>query len=105
MSSIQTPTSATELSEAKRMRIITSRPEKSAMSTRTSWKVRAWFDHARRPPIGLPKFVLMVELYPFRRNRFRLAGTVPCAARMSVQVVPPSSEYSRTWPSNVFSVS
>src|SRR5688500_13072893 len=62
MSSIQTPTSATELSEANRKRIITLRFAKSAMSTRTSAKVSCWFDHARRPPIGLPKLVLMVEL-------------------------------------------
>src|SRR5687768_9072073 len=34
-----------------------------------------------------------------------LAGTGPCAARMSVHVAPPFSEYSSTWPSKVLSVS
>ena len=44
------------------------------------------------------KPVLIVRLYPFSRKRAGFAGTVPCAARMSVHVEP-SSEYSSTWPS------
>ena len=57
MSSIQTPMSATELSDANRKRIFTSRPEKSAMSTRTSWKVKAWLPTTpavRRAGSGTP---------------------------------------------------
>src|SRR4051812_7238984 len=37
-SSIQTPDAATELSDAKRKRMVTLRLAKSPMSTRTSWK-------------------------------------------------------------------
>src|SRR5438045_204013 len=61
-SSIHTPVAATELSEAKRKRMVTLRLAKSPMSTRTSWKAACVPDHARRPARGLWKAVLIVAL-------------------------------------------
>src|SRR5688572_21260066 len=61
-SSIHTPTSATELSEAKRKRKKADWLAKSARSTRTSWKARLSPDQARRPASGLMNPVLMVAL-------------------------------------------
>ena len=98
MSSTHTPTSATELSEANRMRMNTSRPTKSAMFTRTSWKARLSPDQAWRLASGLMKPPLIVALYGFSVMRAGLGGMPPVPARMSTQVVP-SNEYSRTWPS------
>ena len=62
MSSIHTPTSDTELSEAKRKRKNALWPEKSDRSTRISWKARLSPDQARRPASGLWKLGLMVAL-------------------------------------------
>jgi len=81
------------LSEANRKRRDTSCVAKSAMSTRTSWKARLSPDHARRPPSGLEKPVLIVRLYPLSRKRAALAGMGPLAARMSTQFDPSSDYY------------
>src|SRR5687767_14861654 len=62
MSSTQTPTSETELSDPNRKRMVTSRPVKSFMLTRTFWKTRLSPAQARRPGSGLPNPVLSVAL-------------------------------------------
>src|SRR6185295_8633867 len=97
MSSSQTPVEVTELSEAIQNRKMTESPLLAGTVAMCSVQLVPAPENAGRPRIGLLKPELIAAwLYP-------LSTHVP-PTTMSVQLPPPSVEYSTTHPSYVASV-